>query len=71
MFGLINTALGIKNPIEEIQVSEEDLATLDPPAEEVEATQQTTDEVIDLDGEDVRAEVVTEEIPAEEVAAAD
>jgi len=31
VFDLINTALGVKTPLEEIEVSEEDLLTLEPP----------------------------------------
>jgi len=36
VFELINTALGVKSAINEIEVTEEDLLTLDPPAEEKE-----------------------------------
>ena len=58
VFELINTALGVKSPIEEIEVTEEDLLTLDPPAEEKPADTQTptTDEVIDLDSEEPKTE---------------
>lgn len=48
VFALINTAFSVNNPIEEIVVTDADLATLDPPAEEIQET-ETTDEVINLD----------------------
>ena len=53
MFELINTALGVKTPIEEIEVTEEDLLSMEPPAEEkpVESDAPKTDEVIDLDSD--------------------
>jgi hypothetical protein len=53
VFELINTALGVKSPIEEIEVTDEDLLSMEPPAEEkpVDSEASKTDEVIDLDSE--------------------
>jgi hypothetical protein len=53
VFELINTALGVKSPIEEIEVTDEDLLSMEPPAEEkpVDSEAPKTDEVIDLDSE--------------------
>jgi hypothetical protein len=53
VFELINTALGVKTPIENIEVTEEDLLSMEPPAEEkpVETDAPKNDEVIDLDSD--------------------
>lgn len=58
VFGLINTAFEVKEEVAEIEVSDEDLETLEPTTEPAgEATPTETpdiDHVVDLDAENVK-----------------
>jgi hypothetical protein len=61
VFGLINTAFEVKEEVEEIEVSDEDLETLEPPATEagaqetpVETPEGLNVENLNLDDENVK-----------------
>lgn len=68
VFSLINTAFEVKEEVAEIQVSEEDLETLEPtaePASEPTATETPDlEQVVDLDAENVKVVGGNQETPA-------
>ena len=64
VFSLINTAFEVKNEVEEIVVTEEDIESMEPAPEEKEVQEEpVVDDMIDLDVGTVTGEVEANEEP--------